>query len=93
MEQRRISFDELWEQEEREGLTSRLKGDYPVWLRRHKRRRTVAAAVVVAALALSPFAFHLTPLEGYDFVCCNRSGIAEGYWADVASNILTTPTI
>lgn len=87
-----MTFEELWENEERQGLTSRLQEDYPGWIQRRRRRRTVAAGVVVAVVALSPFTFHLSP-STYDYVCCNRSGIAEGHWAKVASNILTTETL
>ena len=84
-----MTFEELWEQEERQGLTSRLQEDYPGWIRRRRRRRTVAAGVVVAVVALSPFTFHLSP-STYDYVCCNRSGIAEEYWANMAGDILLT---
>ncbi len=90
-----MTFEELWEHEERQGLQQRLQQDYPAWQRRRRLRRGVLASVTVVAVVavILPFTFHLSPLTSYDYVCCNRSGIADAHWADVASNILTTPTI
>ncbi len=84
-----MTFDSIWEQEERQGLQRRLQRDYPVWQRRRRQRRTVLAAAVVIVAVLSPLTFHLSP-STYDYVCCNRSGIAEEYWADMAGDILLT---
>ncbi len=93
MEHNMMTFDELWEQEERKGLQQRLQEDYPAWQRRRRQRQTVLAAAVVIVAVLSPLTFHLSPSKGYDYVACNRSGIAESHWATVAGNILTTETI
>ncbi len=84
-----MTFEELWEHEERQGLQQRLQQDYPAWLR---RRRTalatvVSVAVVSVAAGITLSTLH-SPLSTYDAVACNRSGIAEGHWADVAANIL-----
>ena len=84
-----MTFDSIWEQEERQGLQQRLRQDYPSWLR---RRRTalatvVSVAVVSVAAGITLSTLH-SPLSTYDAVACNRSGIAEGHWADVAANIL-----
>ncbi len=89
-----ITFEELWEHEERQGLQQRLRQDYPSWLR---RRRTalatiVSVAVVSVAAGITLSTLH-TPLSTYDAVACNRSGIAESHWAKVASNILTIETL
>lgn len=89
-----MTFDELWEQEERQGLLSRMKSEYPAWLHRRKRRRTVAAVAIAAVAVISPFVFiHPSTTNPYDHVCCNRNGIPEKHWVDVASNILTTQTL
>ena len=90
-----MTFEEFWEQEERKGLLHRMRDDYPLWHRRRRIRRTALASVAVVAVAgFSLFTFSLPDAPHcYDAVCCNRSGIAEGHWAEVASNILTTPTI
>ncbi len=88
-----MTFEELWEREERQGLQRRLQQDYPVWQHRRKQRRTALVAVVVAVAVISPLTFLLSPTRNYDFVACNRNGIAEGHWADVAGNILTMQTI
>ena len=89
----KMTFDSIWEQEEQQGLQQRLRQDYPAWLRRRRQRRTVLAAAVVIVAVLSPLTFHLSPSKGYDYVACNRSGIAEDHWAKVASNILTIETL
>ena len=44
-----MTFDDLWEQEERQGLQRRLQREYPVWQRQHKRRRTAAAPPLTTA--------------------------------------------
>ena len=90
-----MTFDSIWEQEERQGLQQRLQQDYPAWLRRRRLRRGVLASVTVVAVVavILPFTFHLSPLTSYDYVCCNRSGIAEGHWATVAADILTKEMI
>ena len=89
-----MTFENIWEQEERQGLQRRLQQDYPAWLR---RRRTalatiVSVAVVSVAAGITLSTLH-TPLSTYDAVACNRSGIAEDHWAKVASNILTMETL
>ncbi len=89
-----MTFEDFWEQEERNGLLHRMRDDYPVWQRRRRIRRTaLASLVVIVVTGISIFNFQFSIPEGYDYVCCNRSGIPEAHWADVASNILTTPTI
>lgn len=88
-----MTFDDLWEQEERKGLQRRLQREYPVWQRQHKRRRTAAAVAVAVLAVLSPLTFSLQQQRPYDAVSCNRSGIDDAHWADVASNILSISTI
>lgn len=85
----KMTFDSIWEQEKQQGLQQRLRQDYPAWLR---RRRTalatvVSVAVVSVAAGITLSTLH-SPLSTYDAVACNRSGIAEGHWVDVAANIL-----
>ena len=89
-----MQFEEFWEQEERRGLQQRLRQEYPVWQRRRRLRRTVLATVaVLAVVGISIFHFQFSTPKGYDFVACNRSGIADAHWADVAGNILTIETL
>lgn len=89
----KMTFDSIWEQEEQQGLQQRLRQDYPVWQQRRKQRRTIMAAAVVAVAVISSLTFHLFPARNYDYVACNRSGIADAHWADVASHILTIETL
>ena len=87
-------FEELWAQKERQGLQRRLLQDYPVWLHRRKQRRTIMATVaILAVVGISIFNFQFSTPKGYDYVACNRSGIADTHWAEVASNILTIETL
>ena len=88
-----MTFDKLWEREERQGLQRRIRHDYPVWLQRRRQRRTVLAAAVVTVAILSPFTFLLSPSTGYDHVACNRSGIADAHWVEVAGSILTMESL
>lgn len=87
-------FDELWEKAEVEKYTESLSAEYPAWLRRRHQRRTALATVAVLVVAgFSIFNFQPSTSKDYDYVACNRSGIAEGHWAKVASNILTIETL
>lgn len=89
------TFDQLWEQEERQALQHRLRQEYPRWRRaRHVRRTAVASVAVLLVAGITLFTFHF-PLStrNYDSVACNRSGIAEGHWAAEASRILTIETL
>ena len=89
-----MTFDSIWEQEERQGLQQRLRQDYPAWLRRRRTRRMALAGIAVLVVAgISIFNFQFSISKDYDSVACNRSGIAESHWAKVASNILTIETL
>lgn len=88
-----MTFEELWEREERKGLERRLRQEYPVWRRRRRARRVALVSVAVLA-GVALYAFHLPPsTRGYDAVACNRSGIADSHWVDVAAKTLRTPAI
>ena len=89
--ERKMTFDELWETEERQGLEKRLQRDYPVWRRQRRTRRSIIASVaLVAVISFSIFNFQFSISKKYDSVCCNRNTFPESHWVDVASNILTT---
>lgn len=86
-----MTFEELWEHEERQGLERRLRQEYPAWRRRRRARRVAMASVAVLA-GVAFCAFHLPPsTRSYDAVACNRSGIADSHWVDVAAKTLRTP--
>ncbi|MBR4773047.1 MAG: hypothetical protein IK010_01295 [Bacteroidales bacterium] len=87
----KMTFDDLWEQEERQALAKRLLHEYPAWKRHRARRRTLVAVAVLAVAAL-PILLRTEP-HGYDSVCCNRSTFPESHWVDVSAAILTIPTI
>ena len=86
-----MTFDSIWEQEERQGLQQRLRQDYPSWLRRRRTRRALVASVSALLVAgFSIFNFQFSTPKDYDYVCCNRSTFPDNHWAEVAGNILLT---
>lgn len=106
MEQK-MTFDEQWEREEQQALMGRLRRERATWARRRRTGRTAALGVVATlavatALELGGVAGDNVPATGepagsahsrYVAVCSNRPSIPEGHWADVASGILTLPTL
>lgn len=89
----KMTFDDLWEQEERQALKKRLLHEYPTWKRHRARRRALAAVALMAVVVLAPFTIHLSPSRGYDSVCCNRTTFPESHWVDLSAAILTIQTI
>lgn len=89
-----MTFEELWELEERQGVEHRLKRDFPQWKHRRSMRRTIVASVaIVMVVAHFVFVPSFAEQRNYDYVCCNRSTFPENHWVDVASNILTKETL
>ena len=87
------AFDNIWEMEEQQALQQRLQREYPAWQRQRRVRRTTVASVAVLLVAgISIFNFQFSIHKGYDSVVCNRSGIADAHWAEVAGHILTIET-
>jgi len=86
-----MTFDSIWEQEERQGLQQRLRLDYPAWLRRRRQRCTALVGIAVLVFAgISIFNFQFSTSKDYDYVACNRSTFPDNHWAEVAGNILLT---
>lgn len=83
-----MTFDNLWEQEELQGLQQRLQREYPAWQRRRRNTLTTVASIAVLVAIAVPSILYTLPTKQYDFVACNRSGIADDHWVDVAANIL-----
>ena len=84
------TFDKNWEHEEQQGLLQRLRGERGTWAKRRRTQRTVLASVAVLAVAAVPLIdYSMAADKRYDGVVCNRSGIADSHWADVAGHILT----
>lgn len=92
--ERKMTFEELWERGERDGLLVQLKQGFPRWQRRRRMRRTafVSVAVLLVGGAIMLWNPSRESLR-YDSVCCNRNVFPDSHWADVASDILTIETL
>ena len=89
-----MTFESIWEQEERQGLQQRLRQDYPAWLRRRRQRRTALATVAVLTVAgIAALNIQYPSSKIYDGIACNRSDIPSDHWAAVAADILTKEMI
>lgn len=86
-------FESLWQRAEAENYGNRLSAGYPAW--RHRQRRTfgMAAMFMVVVAVVLPLALRQPSPKGYGRVYCNRTGIADSRWADMAADILIIPTI
>lgn len=84
------TFDKKWEHEAQQGLLQRLRGERSTWVRRRRTQRTVLATMAVLAVAAVPVIdYSMAADKRFDGVLCNRNGIADSHWADVAGHILT----
>lgn len=84
-------FEALWQRAEAEGYAKRLASYYPEW-RAHRRRVAGFTILIVAALsAATPFLLKPqldTHNDAYLTAYCNRSGISDQYWVDMADELL-----
>ena len=76
-------------------LAAEHNADLPQWCARRRRTRHTALAsmAVVAVIGIPFFNIQFSNPKGYDAVACNRIGIADTHWVNVASKILTTSTL
>lgn len=81
MEQPLTPFNDLWEREALAGLG------------RRRRRLALAAAAAVAVAGITIFNFQLSIPRPYDSVACNRAGIPDRHWAEVAAHVLTAKAL
>ena len=83
-------FDELWDLAGVESHAAKLASEYPLW--RTRRRRTagmVAGVALVIAVALPVLMPHRNNNNTYYAkVYCNRTGIADQHWVDLADELL-----
>lgn len=89
-----MTFDQLWEQEERAGLQQRLLQTYPEWKRNRRIRNAVLSAFAVLVVAVVPiYNYQFSVSKSYDMVVSNRTTFTDSHWADIAANILTKETV
>lgn len=85
-------FEEIWERAEAEQYGHRLAAEYPAWRARRKRMAGMAMLTLTAVgVALPLWRTALQPTtqqEGYTVAYCNRTDIADQYWADMADELL-----
>ena len=91
MEQRRLTdneFEQLWQEASARSQGLRLSEGYGQW-RRNQRRTlgTLAMLTALAAVAL-PLLTGSPQNDVYKHVYCNRSGVADSQWAELADALL-----
>jgi len=84
-------FEELWQRAEGAEHGRRLAEEYPVW-RQHRRRNLGVAAslavIVAVALPLMNPSHNVAASDSYTMAYCNRTGITNQYWVDMADALL-----
>ena len=84
-------FEELWQRAEGVEYGRRLAEEYPVW-RQHRRRNLGVAAslaiIVVVTLPLLTPSHNAAASDSYTMAYCNRTGIDNQYWVDMADALL-----
>lgn len=85
-------FEEIWELAEADRYGQRLAAEYPAWRARRNRVVGMLAVAVIAvgvAVPLLRTGLPTTPThDGYTASVCNRTGIADQYWVDMADQLL-----
>lgn len=85
-------FEEIWERAEAEHYGQQLAAEYPAWRARRRRVAGMAMLTVAAAgIALPLWQTSIQPVaqeEGYTVAYCNRTDIADQYWANMADELL-----
>lgn len=81
-------FDALWQRAESDGHAARLAAQYPAWRTRRRRTTGIVASATVLLLVASPFAMNSLRSSQHEKVYCNRSGISDRQWTDLAAAML-----
>ncbi|MBQ8703792.1 MAG: hypothetical protein IJ524_05410 [Bacteroidales bacterium] len=81
-------FDQLWQEASARSQGHRLSEGYGQWQRNRRRTLgTLAMLTVLAAVAL-PLLTGSPRNDVYEHVYCNRTGVADGQWAELADALL-----
>ncbi len=84
-----VDFDRIWDEAEAAAQGRRMAAEYPGWLRRRRRNGGLAMMAVVLMVAAVPMLTMRSDVRGYDRVVCNRDGMSDAQWADLAAEMLT----
>ena len=85
-------FEEIWEMAEAEQYGRRLAAEYPAWRARRNRVAGMALLTLITAGVGLPLWHNITQSntqhDGYTVAYCNRTGIADQYWVNMADELL-----
>lgn len=82
-------FEELWVKAEAESHAEKLAAEYPVWRQKTRRTLSMAAGVALVLAVATPIALAPSANVNYNKVYCNRAGIQDQQWVNLADELLT----
>lgn len=81
-------FEELWVKAEAERHAEKLAAEYPVWRQKTRRTLSMAAGVALVLAVATPIAMLPSATGNYNKVYCNRAGIQDQQWVNLADELL-----
>ena len=81
-------FEELWVKAEAESHAEKLAAEYPVWRQKTRRTLSMAAGVALVLAVATPIAMSPSATCNYNKVYCNRAGIQDQQWVNLADELL-----
>ena len=81
-------FEELWVKAEAESHAEKLAAEYPVWRQKTRRTLSMAAGVALVLAMATPIAMSPSATGNYNKVYCNRAGIQDQQWVNLADELL-----
>lgn len=83
-------FEQLWERAATKQFVTDMNDGFPHWRRQRRQRRNTMMGLAAVCLIGGAVWFNFQPDKRYDTVACNRSGISNEYWLQVADEMLIT---
>ena len=81
-------FEELWVKAEAGSHAEKLAAEYPVWRQKTRRTLSMAAGVALVLAVATPIALSPSATGNYNKVYCNRAGIQDQQWVNLAEELL-----